>query len=146
MEVSETPKRNRNGDVVYKQKLVNDYNIHMGGVDNNDAIIKKYSGVRKCHKWTTKVAIHFIEEVVFNAFFYLQNRFCEFKLEVINDLVNYTEINEDQFRQSLPPKCGRHFPDIVPENLTKARPTKKCVVCLVYVLHHVFKNIICNVL
>ena len=40
----------------------------MGGVDRNDALISNYTSVRKSLKWATKVAFHFIEEAILNAF------------------------------------------------------------------------------
>ena len=61
------PKRNRNGDEILKQQLVNDYNQNMGFVDKCDSVINQHGMVRKSHKWTTKCAFHLIDEAIFNA-------------------------------------------------------------------------------
>ena len=61
-------KKDREGNPIQKQKLVADYNLHMGEVDKNDAIIGNYSSIRKSHEWITKAVLYFLEEAVFNAF------------------------------------------------------------------------------
>ena len=116
-----TRKRNKEGNPIVKQELINDYNLHMGGVDRNDQIIKHLSCVRKCHKWTTKVVFHFLEEAIYNAFVIHQTvdpvmRYWKFKSLVIEDLVSFDRSKEKQ--KSLPRKCGQHF-------LKKFRPQKK---------------------
>ena len=65
--VIDTRKRHRQGNVVRKLKLIDDYDRYMGGVDKNDEMIGTYSCVTKSIKWTQKVAFHFIEEGVLNA-------------------------------------------------------------------------------
>ena len=40
----------------------------MRGVDRKDALIGNYTSVSKSLKWTTKVAFHFIEKAILNAF------------------------------------------------------------------------------
>ena len=62
-----TPKKDREGNVVIKEQLVDDYNQKMGYVDKNDAVTHQHSMVRKSHKWTTKMALHLFEEALFNA-------------------------------------------------------------------------------
>ena len=61
-------KRGRNGISASKLTLINDYNKNMSGADRNDALIGNYSSVRKTHKWTVKVVMHFIEEAMLNSF------------------------------------------------------------------------------
>jgi len=51
-----TPKKNKDGDNVMKEQVVNDYNQNMGNVDKNDATTSQHTIVRKCQKWTSKVA------------------------------------------------------------------------------------------
>ena len=62
-----TGKRNKNQEPARKLDVVHDYNQHMGGVDQNDAQLAHYSSVRKSHKSTTKVCLHYIDEAVFNS-------------------------------------------------------------------------------
>ena len=50
LQFTQTRKKDREGNPIPKQKLVDDYNLHMGGVDKNDAINGNYSSVRKSHK------------------------------------------------------------------------------------------------
>ena len=45
-DVSNTNKNNKDGEVVSKLKLVQDYNKNIGGVDRNDALISNYTSVR----------------------------------------------------------------------------------------------------
>ena len=70
--VSSNNKKNKDGEIVTKLKLVQDYNKNTGGVDRNDALIGNYTSVRKSLKWATKVAFHFIEEAILNAFILLK--------------------------------------------------------------------------
>ena len=44
-DVSNTNKKNKDGEIVSKLKLVQDYNKNMGGVDRNDALISNYTSV-----------------------------------------------------------------------------------------------------
>jgi len=50
-----------------KDVLVEEYNQGMGFVDKNSAITTQHTNVRKSNKWTTKVALHLIEESLLNA-------------------------------------------------------------------------------
>ena len=43
--MSNTNKKNKDGEIVSKLKLVQDYNKNMGGVDRNDALISNYTSV-----------------------------------------------------------------------------------------------------
>jgi len=61
-----TTKKSREGHVVMKEKLVDDYNKNMGFVNKNKVTVQ-HTLVRKSHKWTTKVAFHMIEEALFNV-------------------------------------------------------------------------------
>jgi len=123
-------KKDKDGNVVLKQKLINDYNLFMGGVDKNDAVISTYSCVRKSHKWTTKIFFHFLEEAIYNAFIIFKNfkgniTYCNFKTDIIRDMLSY----DQPPKQSTPAKCGRHFPERIPSTQKKGKPTKRCIVC-----------------
>ena len=77
----------------------------MGGIDRNDAMIGNYSSVRKSMKWTTKVAIHFIEEVVLNSIIIFdkdigKKRFLQLKLFLIRQMLG--DVTMEQYFQSLP--------------------------------------------
>ena len=82
--VSNTNKKNKDGEIVSKLKFAQDFNKNMRGVDQNDAPIG--NSVRKSLKWTTKVAFHFIQEAILNAFILFNKsnpgkiRFKHFKL------------------------------------------------------------------
>jgi len=60
-------KKNRKGDSVTKEQLVDDYNQSKGIIEKNEVIIKQHTLVRNCQKWTTKVAFHMFEAALFNA-------------------------------------------------------------------------------
>lgn len=87
-----TGRWDRQGNQVRKLQVVHDYNRYMGGADRNDEMIANYISVRKSTKWTKKVAFHFIEEAVLNA--YLLNKkagnrksYLKFKLDAISALL-----------------------------------------------------------
>ena len=67
--VVNTGKHDCHGNPIVKLQVVNNYNKYTGGVYRNDEILANYSSVRKSMKWAKKVAFHFIEEAVLNAFF-----------------------------------------------------------------------------
>lgn len=84
-----TRRRVRQGYVVTKLKLIDDYNRYMGGVERNDKMIGTYSCVRKNMKWNKKVAFHFIEEGILNAHILFKKEggtqpLLSFKLDCIN--------------------------------------------------------------
>jgi len=67
--------------------------------------------VRKCNKWTTKLAFHFLEESVFNAFVIYKQKekeisFKIFKINLVHLLIK--DVVADPPHQ-LPRKIGKHF-------------------------------------
>ena len=96
-------------------------------------MLANYISVRKSMKWTKKVAFHFIEEAVLNA--YLLNkksdnrkRYLKFKLDAISALLaaGGTDIAALAATDRL---SGRHFPKVIPPTPMKQNPQKRCVVC-----------------
>ena len=119
LQLTQTRKKDREGNPIQKQKLVDDYNLHMGGVDKNDTINGNYSSVRKSHKWTTKVALHFLEEAIFNAFVLYRKcgdgvRSCDFK-RAIEKLISYCEFCRES-TSFLTKKMWQTFPGICSTN------------------------------
>ena len=49
-QVSNTNKKNKDGEIFRKLKLIQDYNKNMGGVDRNDTLIGNDASVRKSLK------------------------------------------------------------------------------------------------
>lgn len=89
-----------NGEERNKLHIVHDYNQHMGGVDKNDAIVGNYNCVRKTYKWTTKVFMYFLEEVVFSSFvihkkFGSNKSFLLYKLTVIRYILDDVQVTFD---------------------------------------------------
>ena len=89
-----------------------------------------YSPVRKSHKWTTKVFLHYIDEAVFNSHVIYKTTggtktFLEYKLLIIEGLLQSAEIeiNERNVRK------GNHFPEFILPTEKKEKPQKRCVVC-----------------
>ena len=120
LQFTQTRKKDREGNPIQKQKLIDDYNLHMGGVDKNDAINGNYSSVRKSHKRTTKVALHFLEAAIFNAFVLYRKcgdgvRSCDFKLSVIGKLISYSEFCGEP-TSFLTKKMWQIFPGICSSN------------------------------
>ena len=124
----------RNDISASKVTLVNDYNKNTVGVDCNDALIGNYSLVRKTHKWTMKVVMHFIEEAVLNSFILYDKvnpgklRFMQFKLHIVEKTINRARaINIPQIYHV--PQVGCHFLELIPATEKKSTPQKKCVAC-----------------
>ena len=129
------PKKNRQGDNVMKEQVVVDYNKNMGNVDKNDAVTCQHTIVRKCGKWTTKVAFHLFEEALFNAHvLYCSSgrkiTYTDFKItyvrQILNDVEKFSRLAE------IPEKAiqGQHFLQYIPVTNPKYQsPTKRCVEC-----------------
>ena len=94
---SNNNKKNKDGEIITKLKLVQDYNKNMGGVDRNDGLIGNCTSVRKSLKWATKVAFHFIEEAILNPLILLikanpgKIRFMHFKLNIIKNIISRSQ-------------------------------------------------------
>ena len=130
--MSNTNKKNKDGKVFSKLKLVQDYNKNMGGVYWNDALIGNYTSIRKSLKWTTKVAFHFIEEAVSNAFVLFNKanpgkiRFMHFKLNLIKSIISRSQPSAPSYNLPL---VGRHFLQLIPPTAAKSNPKKNCRMC-----------------
>ena len=104
----------------------------MGGANRNDALIGNYSSVRKSMKWTTKVAFHFIEEAIWNAFVLFNKanptkiRFMHFKLNIIKSLISRPQPSAPSYNLPL---VGRHFLHFIPPTDAKSNSQKKCRMC-----------------
>ena len=130
--VSNTNKKNKDGEIVRKLKLVQDYNKNMGGVDRNDALISNYTSVRKSLKWTTKAAFHFIEGDLLNAFILFNKanpgkiRFMHFKFNIIKSIISRSQPSAPSYNL---PHVGRHLLQLIPPTAAKSNPQKKCRMC-----------------
>ena len=120
----------RQGNVVRKLKLIDDYNRYMGDVDRNDEMIGTYSCVRKSMKWTKTVAFHFIEEGILNGHILFKKeggtkQLFRFKLDCINNLFA-TFASEPTAPEASDRFLGRHFPELIPPTNSKQNPQKRC--------------------
>ena len=121
-----------NGEGENENKLVlnNDYNKHMGGVDKNDALTGNCSSRRKTLKWTTKIAVHMMEEANLNAFI-LYNKsgrgmhLLKFKLEFIRSILISKRDNDALVVSTN----SIHFLELIPSTSCKSNPQGRCVVC-----------------
>ena len=95
-----TQRLDRDGNVILKQELINDYNQNMGFVDKNDAVTKQHTFLRKSHKWTIKVALHLIQEAMFNAHVLYQLAQDE-KEPSLRKKLTFTEFKTEYVRQVL---------------------------------------------
>ena len=127
-------KQGRNDISASKLTLVNDCNKIMDKVDRNDTVIGNYSSVRKTHKWTVKVVMHFIEEAVLNSFILHDKfnpgkpRFMQFKLNIAEKTITRAKaINIPQINNVH--QVSHHFLEQIPATEKKSNPQKKCVVC-----------------
>lgn len=133
-----TRKRVRGRHEVFVQKpdCIIDYNNHMGGVDRIDQMLAPYNATRKTLKWYRKLAVHFIQLGMLNAYILYEKdagnkqlSFLKFQSAVIEGLLSCGEVdvpkNETAIRLS-----GRHFLEQTPMRPTgNKRLTKRCRVC-----------------
>jgi len=117
-----------------KEQLIIDYNNNMGFVDKNDQIVGQHTMVRKSHKWTTKIALHLIEEAIFNAHVIHQfspNKkmtFLEFKVAFVRQVL--LEIPAVRSVLERPLTAVQHYPQkVAVTNPKYTSPTKRCVLC-----------------
>lgn len=120
------------GTTTMKDVLIVDYNHNMGFVDKNDQMLASHTCVRKCTKWTTKVAFHFIEEAIFNSFilFKMHNKrstFKKFKINLCNSFI--TEVLPTPSINEFPRTMKQHYLIPIPPTKKKTNPTRKCIVC-----------------
>ena len=127
-----TQKTDKEGNVILKEKVVVDYNGGMGFVDKNNAIICQHDMVRKCQKWTTKVAFHFIEEALFNAHV-LYGMLLQPSLTYTNFKLAYVEASLSPFPDlevHTQRYHGHHYPEKIPiTDPNKTSKMKRCVHC-----------------
>ena len=60
--------RNRKGKVMIKPNIVRDYNAGMSGVDRSDQMLSYYSALCRTIRWPKKLALHFFEMMIHNAY------------------------------------------------------------------------------
>ena len=84
-------------------------------------------------KWTTKVAFHFIEEVIFNCFVLFRShnkrsKFKTFKIDLCNSLI--TEVPpRPSSNHRYPRRLKQHFFIPISPTEKKNYPTRKYIVC-----------------
>jgi len=125
-----TPKRDKEGNVIMKEKVVTDYNSGMGFVDKNDAIISQHDMVRKCQKWATKMAFHLIEEALLNAHILYGMSpepiltYTNFKLVYIENVLSPLPESEVRLQRYE----GQHYLEKVPSTKpTETSRMRRCV-------------------
>lgn len=152
VQVPQKENDHRERDPVWKPEAVYHYCKKMGGVDLNDQLLNYYTFLRKSMKWDRKLAIHFFNLIVLNAY-------------ILNKLYGSEKLTHDQYRDKLikhlladgitcykiplPPVISRkvssrhaeeheekrlherHFPASIPrgEGRKRSRPCRVCVVC-----------------
>ncbi|KAK3740708.1 hypothetical protein RRG08_048952 [Elysia crispata] len=132
---TETKTRRRHGGQEQDFPIIIDhYNHNMGGVDRLDQLLEPYDCTRKTVAWYRKLALHFIQLAVLNA--WNLHRHCGGKLPV-HDFIRQvagglllapTEILETQDNENIARLTGRHFIETIPPT-RKSNPQKRCRVC-----------------
>ena len=97
-----TSRKNKDGsEIIIGGNLVNkDYNKHMGYVDKADMLKSLYGLDRKSKKWWHRIAFHFLDVSLVNAFVLFKNirsvkvSLKIFKLNVIHGLVGATAFRQ----------------------------------------------------
>lgn len=139
-EMETTRKRDKEGNIISKPKLVIDYNDTMGGVDRLDQHLHDYPTTRKRgKKYYKKIFFHIVDMCVWNAFVLYQKNggqrnHLEFRKTLIEKLIIKFNTNTKKVgRPSSQPGplrlIERHFPEHVPPTEKKAAPCRYCAVC-----------------
>jgi len=135
---TEVPVRGRNRGTIHKPNSALQYNRNMGAVDKMDQLLQPYSATRKSLKWYRKLAIHFLQVSMLNAFVLYKvgqagtKTYLQFQQAVLEGLLTEPQNapaaaqreNDDASRLT-----EKHFPMHIPPTEKKANPTKRCRVC-----------------
>ena len=133
-----TGKRNSQNQVKRRLKVNHDYNRFMGGVDKNDSMVQTYSALRKSYKWYKKVAFHFIEEAVQNAYIVYKQQpgkrleHYQFILAVVEALLAEADAERTAAATAEVGHhrlVGCHYLQFIPATANRTNPTRKCKVC-----------------
>lgn len=129
--------RGRNQKAIHKPNSVLDYNLNMGAVDRMDQLLQPYSATRKTMKWYRKLAIHFIQVSMLNAFVLYKRAkggdksYLQFQHDVVKSMISHErpcevqdEVDDDGVRL-----LERHFIIHIPPTEKKHNPMKRCRVC-----------------
>jgi hypothetical protein len=65
--------RDESGHAV-KHHVIEDYNAHMGSVDNSDRMVNSYGIAWRTWKWTKKLFFHFLDMIILNAYLLHKSR------------------------------------------------------------------------
>lgn len=124
--------RRRDQDVQKPESILL-YNSKMGSVDSQEQKIQPYAAARKTMKWYRKVAFHFMQVSILNAYILFQKTggtgsFLDFEHDIICQLIfpvtDPTLANDDVNRL-----VGRHFPASLPVSQNGRQSYKNCRVC-----------------
>ena len=84
-----------------KPYIVEQYNRHVGYVDNSDRMANSYSMCRRTFKWTTKLFFHFLDLTVLNSWILLSS--CgakythrDFRLLLVRNLIEEAGKSQDR--------------------------------------------------
>ena len=139
-------------------RVIQQYSQYMQGVDKTDQLMHSYDCTRKSYCWFKKLGLHFIQRSLLNAHFVFKEStgsdmtFLTFLIHTINylsagetDVIRRLNANPMEHslasRQQAPVRrVGRparrptvsavHSLETFPSTATRARPQRRCVVCL----------------
>ena len=84
-----------------KPHIMEQYNQHIGYVDNSDRMANSYSMIRRTFKWTTKLFFHFLDLTVLNSWILLSS--CgakyahrDFRLLLVRNLIEEAGKSQDR--------------------------------------------------
>lgn len=132
--------RGRHETFVDRPDCISDYNAHMGGVDKVDQLLSPYDATRKTLKWYKKLAVHFVQISMLNAYILYKKKpenkmtFLKYQTTVIKHLLvadnpHLTDELNDDTEARL---SGRHFLGNTPPTAKgdkKKLLTRRCRVC-----------------
>jgi len=139
--MSDSGKKDQQGNAIQKPDVVLEYNNVMGAVDKVDQMLEPYSVQRKGVKWYIKLFEHLMDVAVFNSFVVYKQcnvnsklAFLDYKLLLVENIVLKYHFGGAASPRGLLADCplrlkARHFPSHIPPSGKKAQPTRKCEVC-----------------
>ena len=128
--------KNKNGKISIKPDIIRDYTLGMAGIDRSDQRMSYYSFLRKTVRWYKKIALHYFEIFLQNAFMFYNQRnqgnkkmkILQFRESVIMHLLDGHGSNAGESSNHENTTDFHYLKHLSPTE-KKSKPTKPCRMC-----------------